>query len=85
LDYRRTDRISNTLKGQVLANALANVLSTQNSQCFAQAGYSRGRFSGARRRNRCCTAPISSMPWSVEKTPLKNTPSQADQHQHLRQ
>jgi hypothetical protein len=28
---------------------------------------------------------ISSMPWSVEKTPLKNTPSQAGQHQHLRQ
>jgi hypothetical protein len=25
------------------------------------------------------------MPWSVEKTPLKNTPSQADQHQYLRQ
>ena len=45
----------------------------------------RGRFSGARRRNRCCKAPISSMPWSVEKTPLKNTPSQADQHQYLRQ
>jgi hypothetical protein len=25
------------------------------------------------------------MPWSVEKTRTQNTPSQADQHQHLRQ
>ncbi len=31
---------------------------------------------------RCCKAPISSLPWSVEKTYPKNTPSQADQHQH---
>ncbi len=82
--YRRTDRTSNTLRGQVLANVLANVLGAQNSQGFDQAGCSRGRFSGVRRRNRCCTAPISSMPWSVEKTPLKRTPSQADQHQYLR-
>ena len=35
----------------------------------------RGRFSGARRRNRCCKAPISSMPWSVEKTPSKTPPA----------
>jgi hypothetical protein len=38
------DRNSNTLKGQVLAHVLANVLLPQNSQGFHQVGRSRAGF-----------------------------------------
>jgi hypothetical protein len=78
LVYRRTDRTSNTLKGQVLANVVANVLLPQNSQCFHQAGRSRAAHWRSSQKFGAAKHRISSMPWSVEKTHLKNTPSQAD-------
>jgi len=67
-----------------LANVSANVLSAQNSQCFDQARRSRAALQRSAQKSVLHT-PISSMPWSVEKTHPKNTPCQADQHQHLRQ
>jgi hypothetical protein len=85
LVYRRTDRIRNTLKGQVLANVLANVLLPQNSQGFAQARRSRAGLRRPAQKFGAAKHRISSMPWSVEKTQPKNTPSQPDQHQYLRQ
>ncbi len=83
--YRRTDRTSNTLKGQVLANVLANVLFAKNSQCFHQAGRSRAAHWRSSQKFGAAKHRISSMPWSVEKTHPKNTPEPARKHQHLHQ